>query len=93
MLPGLSHVGRIGNSLQYLYFFFKFSFLFGILTMSFISHEKSTSDLKVKCDKHGWTRQEGDPVLPRDLDLLPKYLNNLVFWFPSSKLLLKSLAN
>ena len=43
--------------------------------------------------KHGMKRMEGDPVLPRNLDLLPKYLNNLVFWFPSSKLLLKSLAN
>lgn len=41
----------------------------------------------------GQGRKEGDLVLPRNLDLLPKYLNNLVFWFPSSKLLLKSLAN
>lgn len=89
MLPGLIHVGRIANSLWH---FLIHIFFFGILTVSFISLEKVPC--QVKCVKTpSKKRREWNIGLPRNLDPLPKYLNNLVFWFSSSKLLLKSLAN
>lgn len=84
------HVGRIANSLWH---FLIHIFFFGILTVSFISHEKVPRQVKCVKTPSKKKKREWNIGLPRNLDPLPKYLNNLVFWFSSSKLLLKSLAN